>query len=78
MYYKSSNIKPSIKNKNITVKKIYEYYISKETKNKVKPIKNFGKFIKRKFRNPKNRFNKIYCINQPYIKVILLLKMILI
>ena len=74
IYNKSSNAKPLIKNKNIPVKKIYEYYISKESKNKVKPIKNFDKFIKRKFRNPQNRFNKIYCINQPFIKGIQELK----
>ena len=74
IYNKSSNTKPLIKNKNIPVKKIYEYYISKESKNKVKPIKNFEKFIKRKFRNPQNRFNKIYCINQPFIKGIQELK----
>ena len=28
-------------------------YISKESKNKVKPINNLYKFIKRKFRKPK-------------------------
>ena len=54
--------------KKIPVKKIYEYYIKKESENIIKPIKNFDNFIKRKYRDPKKRFNKIYCINKSYLK----------
>ena len=54
--------------KKIPVKKIYDYYIKKESENIIKPIKNFDNFIKRKYRDPKKRFNKIYCINKSYLK----------
>ena len=54
--------------KKIPVKKIYGYYIKKESENIIKPIKNFDNFIKRKYRDPKKRFNKIYCINKSYLK----------
>ena len=60
--------KSFLKKKKIPVKKIYEYYIKKESENIIKPIKNFDNFIKRKYRDPKKRFNKIYCINKSYIK----------
>lgn len=58
----------SNKKKDIPVKKIYEYIIKKEKKNIIKPIKNFEKFINKKYKDPKMRFNKIYCINQSYIR----------
>lgn len=64
----------SNKKKDIPVKKIYEYIIKKEKKNIIKPIKNFEKFINKKYKDPKMRFNKIYCINQSYIKHTKLLK----
>ena len=64
----------SNKKKDIPVKKIYEYIIKKEKKNIIKPIKNFDKFINKKYKDPKMRFNKIYCINQSYIKHTKLLK----
>ena len=54
----------SNKKKDIPVKKIYEYIIKKEKKNIIKPIKNFDKFINRKYKDPKIKFNKIFCINQ--------------
>lgn len=64
----------SNKKKDIPVKKIYEYIIKKEKKNIIKPIKNFEKFINKKYKDPKMRFNKIYCINQSYIRHTKLLK----
>ena len=64
----------SNKKNDIPVKKIYEYIIKKEKKNIIKPIKNFEKFINKKYKDPKMRFNKIYCINQSYIKHTKLLK----
>ena len=64
----------SNKKKDIPVKKIYEYIIKKEKKNIIKPIKNFDKFINKKYKDPKMRFNKIYCINQSYIRHTKLLK----
>ena len=74
----SLNNLPSIykpnKKKDIPVKQIYEYIIKKENKNIIKPIKNFDKFINKKYKNQKMRFNKIYCINQSYIMHTKLLK----
>ena len=65
----NNNVTKSIlKINNIPTKKIYEYYIKKESNNIIKPIKNYDKFLKRKFKDPKNRFNKIYCINKSYLK----------
>ena len=65
----SNNLSKSfLPKKNIPVKKIYEYYIKKESENKIKSIKNFDKFIKKKYRDPKKRFDKIYCINKSYLK----------
>ena len=66
--YNNSISKIFFRKKNIPAKKIYEYYISQESKNIIKPIKNFDKFIKRKYRDPKKRFNKIYCINKSYLQ----------
>ena len=65
--YNNSLSRITLTKKNLPVKKIYEYYISQESKNVIKPIKNFSKFIKRKYRDPKKRFNKIYCINKSYL-----------
>ena len=64
----NNKLSKSNKKKDIPVKKIYEYIIKKEKKNIIKPIKNFDKFINRKYKDPKMRFNKIYCINQSYIR----------
>ena len=66
--YNNSLSRITLTKKNLPVKKIYEYYISQESKNVIKPIKNFSKFIKRKYRDPKKRFNKIYCINKSYLR----------
>lgn len=66
--YNNSLSRITLRKKNLPVKKIYEYYISQESKNVIKPIKNFSKFIKRKYRDPKKRFNKIYCINKSYLR----------
>ena len=73
----SINYLPSINNNfsksvlrknNLPAKKIYEYYIKKESENVIKPIKNFDRFIKKKYKDPKKRFNKIYGINKSYLK----------
>ena len=64
----NSPIKSYLNKKSIPVKKIYDYYISQESKNIIKPITNFDKFFKKKYKDPKKRFNKIYCINQSYIR----------
>ena len=64
----NNKLSKSNNKKDIPVKKIYEYIIKKEKKNIIKPIKNVDKFINRKYKDPKMRFNKIYCINQSYIR----------
>ena len=56
-----------IKNKDISSKRIFEYYIYQNSKDTFKPIKNFDKFLKKKYKIPKKRFNKIYCINKSYL-----------
>ena len=56
-----------IKNKDITSRNIFEYYIYQNSKDTFKPIKNFDKFLKKKYRIPQKRFNKIYCINKSYL-----------
>ena len=61
-------IKTYLNKKSTPVKQIYDYYISQESKNIIKPIKNFDKFFKKKYKNPKERFYKIYCINKSYLK----------
>ena len=56
-----------IKDKDITSRKIFDYYVYQNSRDTFKPIKNFDKFLKKKYRIPKNRFNKIYCINKSYL-----------
>ena len=56
-----------IKDKDITSRKIFDYYVYQNSKDTFKPIKNFDKFLKKKYRFPKKRFNKIYCINKSYL-----------
>lgn len=57
------------KNRNVSAKNIYEYYISEEIKdnNVDNPIYNFTKFIEKKYKNPNKKFNKLYMINKPYL-----------
>ena len=66
--HNNSPIKSYLNKRSIPVKKIYDYYISQESKNIIKTITNFDKFFKKKYKDPKKRFNKIYCINQSYIR----------
>ena len=56
-----------IKDKDIASRKIFDYYVYQNSRDTFKPIKNFDKFLKKKYRIPKNRFNKIYCINKSYL-----------
>ena len=66
--FREKNLYQLSKSRNITARKIFKYYISQESKDKFKPIKNFEKFLKKKYKNSKNRFNKIYCLNKLHIK----------
>ena len=61
-------IKTYLNKKSTPVKQIYDYYISQESKNIIKPIKNYDQFFKKKYKDPKKRFYKIYCINKSYLK----------
>ena len=66
--YKFSNFYKLSKNRNVSARNIYQYYISQEYKDKVSdPINNFTKFIEKKYRKPKIKFNKLYGINKPYL-----------
>ena len=61
-FYKKS------KNEDVSARNIYDYYIGQESINKIKPISNFTKFIEKKYKIPKNRFKKIYCLDNEYLQ----------
>ena len=71
---REKNFSQLSKSRNVTARKIFNYYISQESKDKFTPIKNFERFIKKKYKNPKNRFNKIYCLNKLHLQRIKELK----
>ena len=54
--------------KNFSSKNIYEYYKRKESQCKIKRIKDFDKFIEKKYKNPKKRLEDLYCIDYEFLK----------
>ena len=67
--YKFSKFFKISKNRNVSARNIYEYYISEDLKenNLDDPIDNFTKFVEKKYRNPNKKFNKLYGINKSYL-----------
>ena len=67
--YKFSKFYKLSKNRNVSARNIYAYYIQEEIKenNIPDPIDNFTKFIEKKYRNPSKKFNKLYGLNKPYL-----------
>ena len=66
--FKFSEFYKKSKDKDISARKIYDHYIGQESKKIIKPISNFTKFIEKKFKIPKNRFKKIYCLDKDYLQ----------
>ena len=62
-----SNFFKQSKDKNISAKDIYKYYIDEECNDNIKPIKNFKKYITKKFKSQKQKFNKLYLNNKSYL-----------
>ena len=67
--YKFSKFYKYSKNRNVSARNIYEYYLLEEIKdNRISdPINNFTKFVEKKYKNPNKKFNKLYMINKPYL-----------
>ena len=67
--YKFSKFYKLSKNRNVSARNIYEYYISEEIKddNIPDPIDNFTKFIEKKYRNPNKKFDKLYGIKKSHL-----------
>ena len=67
--YKFSKFYKYSKNRNVSARNIYEYYLLEEIKDNrmSNPIDNFTKFVEKKYRNPNKKFNKLYMINKPYL-----------
>lgn len=67
--FKFSKFYKLSKNRNVSARNIYEYYISEEIKDDNIPdaIDNFTKFIEKKYRNPNKKFDKLYGIKKSHL-----------
>lgn len=65
--FKFSDFYKKSKDDDISARKIYDHYIEQESKKIIKPINNFTLFIEKKYKIPKNRFKKIYCLDNEYL-----------
>ena len=73
--FRFSNFYKLSKNSDISAKSIYKHYLLEEIEdNMPDPINNFIKYVLKKYKNPQQKLEKLYCINDENIRRIKELK----